>query len=109
MKRIEQIKEALINCAEWQVAHLENVNAAELGELIDMIKDMEEYCYYHTVTEAMKKEHPANEMLKSHDLLDTHHFKGVDMKELEEYVKKVMKEATPQEKESLKKLIESHI
>jgi hypothetical protein len=40
--------------------HLECVDAKELGEVIDMIKDVEEAMYYHTIVEAMEgkgKEH----------------------------------------------------
>ena len=36
--------------------HLERVDAKELGECIDMIKDLEEALYYNTITEAMNKD-----------------------------------------------------
>lgn len=32
---------------------LEKINAKEMGEVIDMIKDIEETIYYHTIIEAM--------------------------------------------------------
>jgi hypothetical protein len=35
------------------MTHLDQVDAKELGEAIDMIKDIEEAIYYKTVTEAM--------------------------------------------------------
>lgn len=54
MERIKHLKNALLCCAETQVdGHLGEVDAQELGEVIDMIKDLEEACYYHTITEAM--------------------------------------------------------
>jgi len=34
---------------------LEKVNAKELGEAVDMIKDLSEAIYYCTITEAMEK------------------------------------------------------
>jgi hypothetical protein len=34
---------------------LENTDAEELGEVIDMIKDLEEAEYYHSVVKAMEE------------------------------------------------------
>lgn len=34
---------------------LESICTAQLGEVIDMIKDMTQAIYYHTITEAMGK------------------------------------------------------
>ena len=45
--------DTLIDEIECQVADLRGVDAKELGEVIDMVKDIEEAMYYHTVTEAM--------------------------------------------------------
>jgi DNA polymerase III delta prime subunit len=36
------------------MGNLENVNTDELGAAIDMIKDLEEAIYYHTITKAME-------------------------------------------------------
>ena len=50
------MKEALMNCVEGQiVGHLDQVDAKELGEAVDMIKDLSEAIYYCTITEAMEK------------------------------------------------------
>ena len=38
------------------MTHLDSVDTKELGEVIDMVKDLEEAIYYCTITEAMKKE-----------------------------------------------------
>lgn len=59
MEMLESIKQTLISQAQAQMAHLECVDAEELGEVIDMIKDLEEACYYHTITEAMHQEYPS--------------------------------------------------
>ena len=57
MKRLEQMKECLIGCVQNQInGHLDQVDAKELGEAIDMIKDLEEAIYYATITKAMKEE-----------------------------------------------------
>ena len=55
MERLKNIKEALISCAENQMNHLSDVDARELGEVIDMIKDLEETIYYCTITKSMDK------------------------------------------------------
>ena len=56
MERLKAMKSMLMSCAEGQMTHLEDVDAEELGEVIDMIKDLEEAIYYCTVVEAMKGE-----------------------------------------------------
>lgn len=53
-RRLEHIKEALLCVVEAQLCVLTEVNAEELGKVIDMIKDIDEAIYYHTVTEAMR-------------------------------------------------------
>jgi hypothetical protein len=55
MERLKHIQHKLIELVEMEVnEHLENIDACELGEVIDMIKDISETIYYHTVTEAME-------------------------------------------------------
>ena len=53
MERLKNIKETLIGCAQGQLSHLDTVDAKEMGEVIDMIKDLEEAIYYCTITKAM--------------------------------------------------------
>ena len=55
-KRLTAMIENLTNCVEYQIEHLEKVNSCELGEAVDMLKDLHEALYYHTITEAMKGE-----------------------------------------------------
>lgn len=63
MDKLKSMKEALIMQATAQMAHLDKVDAEELGEVIDMIKDLEEAIYYCTITEAMhSKEHEQKSM-----------------------------------------------
>lgn len=56
MERLKSMKDSLMACAQAQMGNLQNVDAKELGEAIDMIKDLEEAIYYCTVTEAMTKQ-----------------------------------------------------
>lgn len=56
LKRLEHMKESLVACVESQISGgLQSVDAKELGEAIDMIKDLEEAIYYCTITKAMKE------------------------------------------------------
>ena len=48
--------EKLANCIEPQFDMLEEIDCCELGQAVDILKDLEETLYYHTVTEAMKGE-----------------------------------------------------
>ena len=56
MKRLENMKETLMSCVMGQMGDLKNTDTKELGEAIDMIKDLSEAIYYCTITEAMKGE-----------------------------------------------------
>lgn len=54
MERLKHMKESLMCCLEAQLGHLEEVDAKEMGEVVDMVKDIEEAMYYHTITKAME-------------------------------------------------------
>ena len=55
MERLEMMKETLMSAVQAQMANLQNVDTKELGEAIDMIKDLAETMYYCTITEAMEE------------------------------------------------------
>ena len=55
-KRLITMIEKLANCIEPQFDMLEEIDCCELGQAVDILKDLEETLYYHTVTEAMKGE-----------------------------------------------------
>lgn len=55
MDMLKSMKETLMCAAQNQMSHLDTVDAKELGEVIDMVKDLEEAIYYCTITEAMNK------------------------------------------------------
>lgn len=54
--RLKYMKESLMCAVESQLGCLDEVDTCELGEVIDMVKDLEEAIYYATITEAMN--HP---------------------------------------------------
>ena len=53
MDKLIHMKELLTDVVYEQMGHLECVDTEELGEVIDMIKDLAKAIYYCTVTEAM--------------------------------------------------------
>ena len=54
MEHLKMMKERLVECVEKQItSNLEYANAQELGEAVDMIKDLSEAIYYCTITDAM--------------------------------------------------------
>jgi hypothetical protein len=55
MEQLKNMKMAIMSCVQSQMGNLANVDAKELGEAIDMIKDLSEAIYYCTITEAMEQ------------------------------------------------------
>ena len=53
-EKLKHMKDTLVCAVEMQLCDLSEVDTKELGEAIDMIKDLEEAIYYCTVTEAMQ-------------------------------------------------------
>jgi len=56
MEELKNIEKCLVSQVQAQCNDLKKVNAKELGEVIDMIKDLEEAIYYCSISEAMGKE-----------------------------------------------------
>ena len=55
MEDLKSMKKCLMAQAQSQMGNLYNVDAKELGEVVDMIKDLEEAIYYCTITKAMEQ------------------------------------------------------
>ncbi len=55
MEQLKNIEQCLIGTVQGQMGDLKKVNAKEMGEVIDMIKDLEEAMYYCSIIEAMEK------------------------------------------------------
>ena len=57
MEHLKKIKSKLVNCVYEELEHnWENIDIQELGEVIDMIKDLEKSMYYESIIEAMEKD-----------------------------------------------------
>ena len=52
---LKTMKEQLMHCVQGQLGDMSKVDAHELGEAVDMIKDLAEAIYYCTITESMEK------------------------------------------------------
>ena len=53
MEQLKNMKQTLVSCIQGQMTHLDSVDTKELGEVVDMVKDLSEAIYYCTITEAM--------------------------------------------------------
>lgn len=54
-ENLKMMKEQIVNCVQGQLGDISKVDTHELGQAIDMIKDLAEAIYYCTVTESMEK------------------------------------------------------
>lgn len=52
---LKTMKDQLMSCVQGQLGDISKVDAHELGEAVDMIKDLAEAIYYCTITESMEK------------------------------------------------------
>lgn len=66
MERLKRAKETLMSCVETQMGNLQNTDTHELGEAIDMIKDLEEAIYYCTITKAMEENEKEEKKIERH-------------------------------------------
>ena len=55
IEQMKMMKHTLMNCVQGQMGDLTSVDAKELSEAVDMIKDLSEAIYYCTITESMEK------------------------------------------------------
>lgn len=55
MKRLETMKDQLESLVQCELSDVAHANTHEVGEAIDMIKDLSEAIYYCTITKAMKE------------------------------------------------------
>lgn len=98
MERLNHIKDILIECIQEQLSDIHNADTHELGEVIDMIKDIEEATYYCTIIKSMNHEKGFHKDKKVRDL-DQY------MKELSEDLVEMIDDASPEEKQLLEKKV----
>lgn len=67
MEKLKRLKEMLMDGVTTETSKgLHSVNKEELGEAIDMIKDIEEIIYYCSITKAMEEKEKENEYMQKH-------------------------------------------
>jgi hypothetical protein len=54
MEKYKMVRDILMDKVIEATQDLDCVDAGELGEVVDMIKDMEEAMYYHSIVKAME-------------------------------------------------------
>lgn len=69
MKKLCKIKDTLINLVEQQMTNPQCVDTHEMGEVIDMIKDLAETCYYVSIVEAMEDKEDHEESNRQTDTM----------------------------------------
>ena len=97
MERLKRIKENLVNCVESQInGNMQEVNTKELGEAIDMIKDMSEAIYYCNVSKAMEEREEEEKYSRKYymESKEMHHGKEKQIEELERYLKELSEDIT---------------
>lgn len=67
MKQLKAIKQALVSQVQTQLGDIKKVDAKELGEVIDMVKDLEEAMYYCSIIEAMEQSQEEKEQSSSYN------------------------------------------
>ena len=55
LEQMKALKAQLMSCVQGQMGDLKNVDAKQLGQAVDMIKDFAEAIYYCTITDSMEK------------------------------------------------------
>lgn len=55
IEELKSMKTQLMSCVQGQLGNLQAVDTKQLGEAIDMIKDLSQAIYYCTITESMEK------------------------------------------------------
>jgi len=66
MERLKMMKENLMSCIQSQMSNLQNADAQELGEAVDMLKDIEEAMYYASIVKAMEESEQEHKYAKSY-------------------------------------------
>lgn len=67
MEKLKHLKEMLMDGVSAEASKgLHAINREELGEAIDMIKDIEEIIYYCSITKAMEEKEKENEYMQKH-------------------------------------------
>lgn len=76
--RLKRMKEILASSVESQLGNLQNVDAKELGEVVDMVKDLEEAIYYCTITKSMEEAEEKEKLVERHHYYGPMYYRDMD-------------------------------
>lgn len=74
MERYKSIRDQLIALVQGELSNAKEADAKELGEAIDMIKDMEEAMYYHSITKAMHEKDEEQKFSEKFRMMNSQHY-----------------------------------
>lgn len=63
MEELKMLKKQLMSCVQSQMMNPQEANTEELGEVVDMIKDLSETMYYCSIVEAMEESKEEKELM----------------------------------------------
>lgn len=66
LQKLHEMKRQIACAVECELCDIANADTHELGEAIDMLKDLEEAIYYATITEAMNEKNDYQQRAGSH-------------------------------------------
>lgn len=66
MHRLKEMKDTLVSCVQAQLGNLHEADTHELGEAIDMIKDLEQAMYYCSIVKAMEEQKEEREKMEEY-------------------------------------------
>lgn len=84
IEELKRMKNCLITQAQSQMNNLSMVNTREMGEVIDMIKDLEESIYYCTIVEAMAGDNNYNYYRDIDQNQGRMYYSGNDLRDIKE-------------------------
>lgn len=98
MTCLKEMKDHICTAVQEQLWDLKSADTKELGEAIDMIKDLAEAEYYCTITEAMEQKEPVKYYTKKDYSTNLEQY----MRELSQDIIRMIEDATPEEREKLR-------
>jgi hypothetical protein len=55
IEALKTMKDQLVSCIQGQLGDISKADTHEMGEAVDMVKDLAEAIYYCTITDSMEK------------------------------------------------------
>lgn len=76
MEQLKSMKENLVSIIQTQMGNLQATDTKELGEAIDMVKDLSEAIYYCSIVKAMEEKEEENKYMSKMQMNYPIHYNG---------------------------------